>query len=258
MNRLEERIVLVTGAAMGLGQAFSNAVANEGASVVLADLNVEAGQRATAEIVAAGGRAEFVELDVSSEAAWAAAAATLEAKYGRLDVLVNNAGYAAAGSVEDCELDTWNRTMQVNVTGVFLGCKTMLPLLKRSAAGSIINISSIFGMVGDQAAIAYNASKGAVRMLTKSAALHCAGLDPQIRVNSVHPGFVETPMVANAVASLPEDIATDYMARTVGLVPLGRIAQPSDLVGMVLFLASDDSRYCTGSEFVVDGGFTAR
>jgi 3(or 17)beta-hydroxysteroid dehydrogenase len=225
---------------------------------VLADLNVEAGQRATAEIVAAGGRAEFVELDVSSEAAWAAAAATLEAKYGRLDVLVNNAGYAAAGSVEDCELDTWNRTMQVNVTGVFLGCKTMLPLLKRSAAGSIINISSIFGMVGDQAAIAYNASKGAVRMLTKSAALHCAGLDPQIRVNSVHPGFVETPMVANAVASLPEDIATDYMARTVGLVPLGRIAQPSDLVGMVLFLASDDSRYCTGSEFVVDGGFTAR
>jgi NAD(P)-dependent dehydrogenase (short-subunit alcohol dehydrogenase family) len=258
MNRLEDRIVLVTGAAMGLGQAFSNAVANEGASVVLTDVNVAAGQQAAAEIVAAGGRAEFLELDVTSEAAWAAVAATLESKYGRLDALVNNAGFAAAGSVEDCELDAWNRTMQVNVTGVFLGCKTLLPLLKRSAGGSIINISSIFGMVGDQAAIAYNASKGAVRLLTKSAALHCAGLNPPVRVNSVHPGFVETPMVANVVASLPEDFAAEYMARTVGLVPLGRIAQPSDLVGIVLFLASDESRYCTGSEFVVDGGFTAR
>jgi len=258
MSRLEGKIVLVTGAAMGLGQAFAKATAAEGARVVLADFNAEAGQQAVAEIVAGGGLAEFVEIDVSSEAAWATVAATLEEKYGRLDVLVNNAGFAGPGSVEDCEMDVWNRTLSVNVTGVFLGCKAMLPLLKRSEGGSIINISSIFGMVGDQAAIAYNASKGAVRMMTKSAALHCATLEPPVRVNSVHPGFVETPMVANAVASLPEDYAAEYMARTVGLVPLGRIAQPSDLVGIVLFLAADESRYCTGSEFVVDGGFTAR
>jgi 3(or 17)beta-hydroxysteroid dehydrogenase len=257
MSRLQGKIALVTGAAMGMGQAFANAMAAEGATVILADINEEAGAQAAAEITASGGRAEFVELDVTSEAGWKAVAEAVGSRHGRLDVLVNNAGIAAAGSVEDCELDAFNRTMSINVTGVFLGCKLMLPLLKRSKGGSIINISSIFGMVGDEAAVAYNASKGAVRTLTKSAALHCATLEPKVRVNSVHPGFVETPMVANAVASLPEDYAAEYMARTVGRVPLGRIGQPDDLAGIVLFLAADESRYCTGSEFVVDGGFTA-
>jgi NAD(P)-dependent dehydrogenase (short-subunit alcohol dehydrogenase family) len=258
MSRLEGKIALVTGAAMGMGQAFATAMAAEGATVILADINTGAGEQAAAEISASGGSAEFVELDVTSETGWKAVAEAVGSRHGRLDVLVNNAGIGAAGSVEDCELDAFNRTMNINVTGVFLGCKLMLPLLKQSDGGSIINISSIFGMVGDEAAVAYNASKGAVRMLTKSAALHCAKLEPRVRVNSVHPGFVETPMVANAVASLPEDYAAEYMARTVGLVPLGRIGQPGDLAGIVLFLAADESRYCTGSEFVVDGGFTAR
>jgi NAD(P)-dependent dehydrogenase (short-subunit alcohol dehydrogenase family) len=257
MSRLNGKIALVTGAAMGMGQAFANAMAAEGATVILADINAAAGEQAAAEITASGGRAEFVELDVTSEAGWNAVAEAVGSRHGRLDVLVNNAGIAAAGSVEDCELDAFNRTMNINVTGVFLGCKLMLPLLKQSDGGSIINISSIFGMVGDEAAVAYNASKGAVRTLTKSAALHCATLEPKVRVNSVHPGFVETPMVAKAVASLPEDYAAEYMARTVGRVPLGRIGQPDDLAGIVLFLAADESRYCTGSEFVVDGGFTA-
>ncbi len=152
----------------------------------------------------------------------------------------------------------WQKTLDVNLTGVFLGCQTMLPLLRESAAGAIINISSVFGIVGDQAPVAYCASKGAVRMLTKSAALHCAKMSPSIRVNSVHPGFVETPMVTEGIRAVPEDMAREYMGRTVGQVPLGRIGQPNDIAGIVLFLASDDARYVTGAEFVVDGGFTAR
>jgi NAD(P)-dependent dehydrogenase (short-subunit alcohol dehydrogenase family) len=255
VNRLEGKVAVITGAASGIGLAIARAFAAEGATIYLADVSAAAGEKAAAEI---GRGAAFAELDVTKQGDWDALAAAIDSQHGRLDVLVNNAGLGLGGSVEDCTDDVWNTTLAVNVTGVFLGCRTTLPLLKRSSGASIINVSSIFGMVGDPFTVAYSASKGAVRALTKSAALHCAGMDPPVRVNSVHPGFVMTPMVEKAVAGLPPDVAEQYMARTVGLVPLGRIAGPDELTGVAVFLASDDARYVTGAEHVVDGGFTAR
>ncbi len=202
-----------------MGLAFSQAMAAEGATVILADIAAEAGDKAAGAILDNGGKAEFVQLDVARAGEWTALAGVLEAKYGRLDVVVNNAGVGLGGSIEDCLLDVWQKTLDVNLTGVFPGCRTMLPLLRKSAAGAIINISSIFGIVADQAAVAYCASKGAVRMLTKSAAMHGATMNPPIRVNSVHPGFVETPMVTEGMRAAPEDLAREYTGRTVGLIP---------------------------------------
>jgi len=255
MNRLEGKVAVVTGAASGLGLAFSRAFAAEGATVVMTDVSAEAGEKAASEI---GSAASFIKLDVAQEDDWDALAEEVRSRHGWLDVLVNNAGVGLGGSVEDCTNEVWNITLAVNATGVFLGCRTMLPLLKKSKSGSIINISSIFGIVGDQATVAYSASKGAVRAMTKSAALHCATLNPPVRVNSVHPGFAMTPMVEKAAGAMPPEMAEQYMARTVGLVPLGRIGEPDDLAGVVVFLASDEARYVTGAEYVVDGGFTAR
>jgi NAD(P)-dependent dehydrogenase (short-subunit alcohol dehydrogenase family) len=255
MNRLNEKIAVVTGAASGLGLTFSKAFAAEGATVIMTDVSTEAGEKAASEI---GSAASFIELDVAKEGEWEALATAVRSKHGRLDVLVNNAGVGLGGSVEDCTNDAWNTTLAINVTGVFLGCRTMMPLLKKSTGGSIINVSSIFGIVGDQFTVAYSASKGAVRAMTKSAALHCAAMDPPVRVNSVHPGFVLTPMVESAAAQMPAEVAEQYMARTVGLVPLGRIGEPNELAGVAVFLASDEARYVTGAEYVVDGGFTAR
>jgi NAD(P)-dependent dehydrogenase (short-subunit alcohol dehydrogenase family) len=255
VNRLEGKVALITGAASGIGLAFARAFAAEGATVYLTDVSAEAGEKAVAEI---GRGAAFARLDVTKQGDWDALAAKVTSQHGRLDVLVNNAGVGLGGSIEDCTDEVWNTSLAVNLTGVFRGCRTLMPLLKKSSGASIINVSSIFGMVGDQFTVAYSASKGAVRALTKSAALHCAGMDPPVRVNSVHPGFVMTPMVEKAVGGLPADAAEQYMARTVGLVPLGRIAQPEELAGVAVFLASDEARYVTGAEYVVDGGFTAR
>lgn len=255
MKRLEGKVAIITGAASGIGLAFARAFAAEGATVYVTDVSTESGEKAAAEI---GHGAAFATLDVTKRSDWDALAATIDSKHGRLDVLVNNAGLGLGGTVEDCTDEVWNTSLAVNVTGVFLGCRTMMPLLRKSRGASIINVSSIFGIVGDQFTVAYSASKGAVRALTKSAALHCAGMDPPVRVNSVHPGFVLTPMVEKAVAALPAEAAEQYMARTVGLVPLGRIAEPEELTGVAVFLASDEARYVTGAEYVVDGGFTAR
>jgi NAD(P)-dependent dehydrogenase (short-subunit alcohol dehydrogenase family) len=255
MTRLEGKVAVITGAASGIGLAFARAFAAEGATVYVTDVSTEAGEKAAAEIRHG---AAFARLDVTKPGDWEALAAAIDSQHGRLDVLVNNAGLGLGGTVEDCTDEVWNTSLAVNVTGVFLGCRTMMPLLRKSRGASIINVSSIFGIVGDQFTVAYSASKGAVRALTKSAALHCAGMDPPVRVNSVHPGFVLTPMVEKAVAELPAEVAEQYMARTVGLVPLGRIAEPDELTGVAVFLASDEARYVTGAEYVVDGGFTAR
>jgi NAD(P)-dependent dehydrogenase (short-subunit alcohol dehydrogenase family) len=255
MTRLEGKVAVITGAASGIGLAFARAFAAEGATVYVTDVSTEAGEKAAAEIRHG---AAFARLDVTKPGDWEALAAAIDSQHGRLDVLVNNAGLGLGGTVEDCTDEVWNTSLAVNVTGVFLGCRTMMPLLRKSRGASIINVSSIFGIVGDQFTVAYSASKGAVRALTKSAALHCAGMDPPVRVNSVHPGFVLTPMVEKAVAELPAEVAEQYMARTVGLVPLGRIAEPDEVTGVAVFLASDEARYVTGAEYVVDGGFTAR
>lgn len=189
---LEGKVALITGGARGLGFAFGKALAEAGAAVVLADVLADQGKAAAAQLAAAGHTASFLTLDVSSETAWIETVGAVKAGHGRLDVLVNNAGIAGGGSVLDTTIEDWNRTIAINLTGVFLGCKHGIPLIAASGGGSVINISSIFGQVSDFLTCAYSASKGGVRLMTKSAALMCAELKSNVRVNSVHPGFVHT------------------------------------------------------------------
>ena len=255
---LKGKVALVTGGARGLGLAFATAMAESGAAVVLADVLEDEGKAAAARLAATGHSATFLRLDVSSEEEWTDGIDAVRQDHGRLDILVNNAGIGGGGTVLDTTLEDWNRTIAINLTGVFLGCKHGIPLIAESGGGSVINISSIFGQVSDWLAFGYSASKGGVRSLTKSAALMCAEVKNNVRVNSVHPGFVHTPMVDNAVAEIPPEIGDPYMQRTVGLTPLGRIGVPQDLAGAIVFLASDASQFMTGSEVTVDGGFTAR
>ena len=252
--RLDGKVALVTGAAMGMGEAFAKRLAHEGCIVIAADVAAAHGEAVAEQIRKTGRKAEFRHLNVTDISGWSDTIAYVRSRFDRLDVLVNNAGVASAGSVTDCPLDEWNRIIAVNLTGVFLGCKTSIPLMAHGGSGSIINISSIWGNASDQLAAAYSASKGGVRSLTKSAALHCAATNSGVRVNSIHPGFVATPMVEGGVGSMPEDVAAAYEARTVGRVPMGRIGTPQDIEGAVVFLASDDSAFMTGSELVVDGG----
>jgi 3(or 17)beta-hydroxysteroid dehydrogenase len=253
---LQGKTALVTGAAQGMGLAFAQALAKAGAHVVLTDVQADGVRAEAAKLNEQGLSAQSHALDVSSAAAWSDVIGVI-ARAGRtVNVLVNNAGVALPGSIEDCSIDVWRKTLEVNATGPFLGTQAVLAGMKAAGGGSIINIASIFGLVGEPWAVAYCASKGAVTQLTRSAAVQLA--PSGIRVNSVHPGFVATPMVAQAMSSLPPDVAEAYGARTVGQVPMGRIAEPDDLVGAVMFLASDDSRYMTGAQMVIDGGFVAR
>ncbi len=249
----EKNIALITGGASGIGLATAQALTASGSQVFIADIQDDLGRE-----VAQSLDGEFVKLDVSSEADWNAAIQTVEEKAGRLDVLVNNAGIGAGGTLESTTLEDFNRTLSVNLTGVFLGCKAAVPLMQKSGGGSIINISSIFGIVADELSLAYTASKGGVRSMTKAIALDCAARKTGVRVNSVHPGFVQTPLVENGVSAMPAEMAEAYGARTVGQTPMGRIGEPSEIGDVIAFLASDASRFMTGSEIVIDGGFSAR
>ncbi len=251
-KKLNGKTALVTGAAQGMGLAFAEILAEAGARVVLTDVQGDVVRGEARRLAESGLSAEGYALDVSDAAAWADVVGAV----GTVDVLVNNAGIALPGSIEDCTAQDWRRTMEINALGPFLGCQAVIPGMKAAGNGSIINVASIYGLVGEPWALAYSASKGAVTQLTRSAAIQLA--PSGIRVNSVHPGFVATPMVAQAMSSMPDDMAQAYAARTVGLVPMGRMAEPSDLAGVVLFLASDGSRYMTGAQLVVDGGFIAR
>ncbi len=255
-QRLKGKTALVTGAAQGMGLAFSQLMAAEGAHVIMTDVLVDLVRAEAAKLVAQGLSAEGQALDVSKPDAWADVVGTASRAGRTVNVLVNNAGVAWPGSIEDCTHDVWRKTLDINTSGPFYGCQAVIPGMKAAGGGSIINISSIFGLVGEPWAVAYCASKGAVTQLTRSAAVQLAPAG--IRVNSVHPGFVLTPLVVSATAAMPADMAEAYGARTVGQVPMGRIGEPNDLAGVVLFLASDESRYMTGAQLVVDGGFTAR
>lgn len=248
-GRVAGKVVLVTGAGGGLGRGFCTMLAAEGAIVVATDRDAAAAEAVAAET---GGTA--FALDVSQEAAWTPCIAAIGERFGRLDGLVNNAGIAMLKSIEETSLDDWRLTMGVNLDGVFLGCKHALPLMK-TTGGSIVNISSVSGIIGGHNLAAYNASKGGVRLLTKSVALHCARMGYGIRCNSVHPSFVETPMVETMIAATED--AERARQRLVRQVPLGRIATPADIAPLVVYLLSDESRFVTGSEMVVDGGVTA-
>lgn len=252
MGRVAGKVALVTGAASGIGRACAEVLAREGAVVVLTD--VQDGEAVAAGIRAKGGKASFHKHDVTDEARWNAIVADTAKQHGRLDVLVNNAGIAVAGLVTDLTLERWRHQMAVNVDGVFLGVKCALPLMRQNRGGSIINISSIAGLRGAATLSAYCASKGAVRLFTKSVALECAAMGDGIRCNSVHPGIIETPIWGQVIPGSNEPMDLDAMSAV--RVPLKRKGLPEDIANAVLFLASDDSSYMTGEEMVVDGGMT--
>ena len=253
MARVAGKVAIVSGAANGIGKATAQLLAKEGAKVVIGDLKEEDGQKAVAEIKAAGGEVVFVKLNVTDEAAWKAAIEQTLKLYGRLDIAVNNAGIAYSGSVESTSLEDWRRVQSINLDGVFLGTQVAIEAMKKSGGGSIVNLSSIEGLVGDPTLAAYNASKGGVRLFTKSAALHCAKSGYKIRVNSVHPGYIWTPMVAGLTK---EDAAARQ--KLVDLHPIGHLGEPNDIAYGILYLASDESKFVIGSELVIDGGYTAQ
>lgn len=254
--RLEHKTVMVTGGASGLGAAICRQCAAEGARVAITDIDEQGAAAVQKEILDRGGVARCYQQDVTDEAVWQTTVARVAADLQGIDVLVNNAGIGLIGTVEDTSLADWQRTMRVNLDSVFLGTRAAIAHMKTRGGGSIVNIASIEGMIGEPLVAAYNAAKGGVRIFTKSAALHCAQQGYEIRVNSVHPGFVDTPMVRNAAASLPDPDA--FLTDIIGRHPLGRLLDPIDVAHAVVYLAADESRNVTGSEMVVDAGYTAR
>jgi NAD(P)-dependent dehydrogenase (short-subunit alcohol dehydrogenase family) len=249
--RLAGKVVLISGGALGMGAAESRLFAREGGRIVVADVREAEGKAVQADIAAHGGEATFVRLDVTREAEWEQAVALAVSRYGKLDVLVNNAGIGASGRVEDTTVDAWDRVMDVNAKGVFLGTRAAIPAMRRAGGGSIVNISSQLGLVGmDDSSPQYTASKGAVRLLTKTTALQYAR--EGIRCNSVHPGPIVTPMTEQRRAD------PVVYQRMLSRIPLGRYGQPDEVAYAVLYLASDESAFVTGSELVIDGGWTAQ
>jgi 3(or 17)beta-hydroxysteroid dehydrogenase len=250
-ERMSGKIALVTGGASGIGLATGKRFAAQGATVVLADVNA-----AGAEAAAAGdARLSAVALDVTDETGWDAVVDGVVERYGKLDVLVNSAGIAPFADIETCTTSEWHRVMAVNVDGVFFGCRSAVRAMKATGGGSIVNISSVSGLIGGSNTAAYNASKGAVRLLTKSVALHCARRQYAIRCNSVHPTFIETPMVESVLSIVRDPEAT--RARLIASVPLGRMGKAEEVADLIVYLACDESQFVTGSEFVIDGGMTA-
>ena len=247
--RLEGKVALISGGARGMGAAEARLFASEGAKVVLGDVLETEGQQVEAEIAEAGGEAVFVHLDVTSEADWQQAVDTAVERFGGLHILVNNAGIWDGGNVETQTVEGWDRTMDINAKGVFLGTKAAIPAMRESGSGSIVNISSTAGITGSAGSTAYNASKGAVRILTKSTAVQYAA--EGIRCNSVHPGPIDTQMIREA---FPDD---DVRNARISVLPMGRMGEMDDVAKGVLFLASDEASYMTGSELVIDGGATA-
>lgn len=234
-----------------MGAAEAKLFASEGAKVVIGDILEDEGRKTAAEIGEAGGECLYVGLDVTSESAWQKAVAAAVARFGKLDILVNNAGIGRGGTVEETTVELWDIVLDVNAKGVFLGTKAAIPEMRKAGGGSIVNISSISGFTGQAYVSAvYNASKGAVRIFTKSAAVQYAS--EGIRVNSVHPGPIDTPMTAVRQC----DAAAQ--AESIARVPIGRTGKPDDVAYGVLYLASDESSFITGSELVIDGGYIAQ
>lgn len=255
-GRVSGKRIFITGAAQGLGAAMARALAAEGARVALADLNVEGAAHVAREINADAGdeRAFAFALDVTQEDQWRDTLAAAARALGGLSGLVNNAGTAQGGDLETLSLDEWRRVMQLNADSVFLGAKLALPYLRESQPASIVNISSIAGLIANHNTPAYNASKAAVWMLSKNIALYCAKKGWDIRSNSIHPTFIDTPILDPLRQALGAEALEAKLARQ---VPLGRIGQPSDVAAAALYLLSDESRFVTGAEMKVDGGISA-
>ena len=249
MGRLDGKVAIISGGARGQGEVEAKLFSREGAKVVFGDILDEEGKQVEAAIRQAGGEATYVHLDVTQEADWQQAVATAVSTYGKLDILVNNAGILRRDSIEETTRELWDTVLAVNATGVFLGTKHAIPEMRKAGGGSIVNISSISGMVA-LGGPAYNASKGAVRVFTKVTAVQHA--DDNIRCNSVHPGPVRTPMTESTYSD------PDMLAQRLRSMPLGRLGTSEDIAYGVLYLASDEAAYMTGSELVIDGGYTAQ
>ena len=248
-GRLEGKVAIVTGAARGMGKAEAELFAKEGAKVVVADILEEEAKQVAENIKKAGKEAIAVKLDVSKAEEWKKLVDMVVEKWGKVDVLVNNAGILSMAGIEQLTEEEWDKVMNINAKSQFLGIKYVLPAMKKAGKGSIINISSIYGIIGSGAAAAYHASKGASRLLTKTVAAELAKYN--IRVNSIHPGVIRTPMT--------DDLLKDpnNAKGLLGTTVLGRPAEPMEVANGALFLASDESSFMTGSEVVIDGGYTA-
>ena len=255
-GRVAGKVALISGAATGIGESIATLLTAEGARVVVADIDEPRGAAVGATIREAGGEALFVSLDVTEEASWQTAVAAAESEFGRLDILVNNAGIAIIESVDKMSLEDWRAVMAVNVDGVFLGTKHAVPAMRRAGGGSIVNISSILGLTGEEKLSAYCASKGAVRLFTKAVALECGRDGSGIRVNSVHPGYIRTALSEETCRRDYGDVEVGF-AELGKLHPIGRVGEPEEIAAGVLYLASDESKFVTGSELAIDGGYTA-
>ena len=251
MGRMDGKVALISGGARGQGAAEARLFAQEGAKVVIGDLLDVDGMRVAAEIAELGGEAVYVHLDVTREEDWRSAVQVAVSAFGKLDVLVNNAGIWRRGRVEDTSVEDWDAVQNVNSKGVFLGTKAAIPEMRKAGGGSVINISSTAGLVGGPRSTAYTASKGAVRLFTKATAIQYAG--EGIRSNSIHPGPIDTEMIQQ-VWQGEDNSREESIART----PLGRVGTVDDIAYGALFLASDESSFMTGSELVIDGGSTAQ
>jgi NAD(P)-dependent dehydrogenase (short-subunit alcohol dehydrogenase family) len=255
MQRFTDKVILVTGGARGIGLAAVEQFALEGGLVCASDVDEEALNGAVAELTAKGLRVEALVQDVTDEAAWARTIAGLTDRHGRFDVLVNNAGAGFLLSVEDTSLAQWRKLMAINLESVFLGTRAAIGAMKEKG-GVIVNVASIAANVAEPLFPAYNATKGGVSMFTKAAAVHCARQGWPVRINSLHPGYCETKLVADAVAGLGA-AAADFAQHVVSQIPIGRLATPLEIARPLLFLASDDAAYMVGNELIVDGGYTA-
>jgi 3(or 17)beta-hydroxysteroid dehydrogenase len=251
-ERLAGKAAFITGGASGLGRAMAIAFAAEGARVAIADIDTAGGQETAATI---GEAALFLAHDVTREEHWIANLAAAQGAFGRLDTLVNNAGVGVRGNVETTTLEQWRWVNAVNLDGPFLGCKHAIALIAAAGGGAIVNISSVAGVIGARDSAAYCASKGGVRLLTKSVALHCAHRRNGVRCNSIHPVYTDTPMVDQMVAASKQP---EKMREALSeMIPLGRLGTPAELAAMAVYLVSDEARFVTGAEFMFDGGYTA-
>ena len=248
-ERLKDKVALISGAAQGLGKEMARSMISEGAEVYISDINQDQLEETVAELSCSG-----ISLDVTKSEDWEKAVACIKDRSGSLNILVNNAGIGNGGDIESTDMDTWRLVHNVNLDSVFLGCKYSLPLMRDSGDGSIINISSMSGIVASHNTSAYNSSKAAVRHLSKSIALHCAKSTNLVRCNSIHPVFTRTAMVQSMIDAAPE---RNIEQKLIQQIPIRKLAEPIDIANAAIFLASDESSFITGTELLIDGGLSA-